>query len=343
MKVRPSLGNYSHMSYRIPADTESAGGLHPPSKAIAVDHGQSLQYLEESFDPTFGFQSNIAPEGDFAKRMTSPPEIFSCLLVSQFLSDTGIEVGFLKHIPRLIQKVTNTKGFLHFFFDKKLLVADLDCTAVGYSLLIRMKETPNTLHGVIDGMVQNVDDAGVMEVYLKPAGEHAGRIDECVLVNALHLLYSVGRESEAKLSEQAVFDFLENNAFLHGTRYYPSPDAFLYFLSRLVRDFPKTRPRFLNGLMEAFYERREHTSTFVDLALRTAALDNLNIRNMAYHRKVLSSQTPGGYWQASPFFKYGRKNLYFGGAPLSTGLGIRATTHRAPALKRDEPECEWDT
>lgn len=300
----------------------------PESERIIESYDTSLRYLEAQFRRESGFPSYIAPAGDFNKRVPAPTEIFSSLIISQCLVDIGIKPIFLKNIPRLISKVTNSEGFIHFFFDRELLVADVDCTAVAYSLLISLGQKPPFLKRTIDRIVNNTNDYGIIEVYQEPGEEHAGRVDECVLVNALHLLYSVGRASEALPSEQLVSQTLKERKYLKGTRYYPSPDAFLYFLSRLVRDFVEPRRRYFADLISALYERLDERGAYMDLALRYAALDNIGFGDPKYSERILEHRTQRGNWMADSFFKYGRTSLYFGGEPLSTGLGIRASIQR---------------
>ena len=59
-------------------------------------------------------------------------------------------------------------------------------------------------------------------------------VDPVVCVNALRLFYLQGREKQVSRTFDWVLDVLRNRAYQAGTRYYPSPDLFLYFLTRLT-------------------------------------------------------------------------------------------------------------
>ena len=302
----------------------------PPIDHPILDRKRALDFLEKNFKKFVGFPSYIAPDGDFTRRTPSPPEIFSCLLISQCLLDMGIRPWFFDSVPQLIALATNRTGYVHFFLDHKLLVADVDCTAVGCSILLEMKQPPDTLQLVVDSLLRNTNNQGIIEVYEKPAGKHEGRIDACVLVNALHLFYSLNREDEARPSEDFVSETLTQQNYLLGTRYYPSPEAFLYFLSRLVRDYPKARRRHGKRLLKELFERRNASDSFLDLALRCAALDNLGKCTPKYRETIIRQQYRGGYWPAVSVFKYGGANRYFGGEALSTAIGLRASTPVPP-------------
>ena len=285
---------------------------------------KALNYLDLSFDTGSGFPSFIAPSGNFSKRKQSPPEIFSSLIISQCLVDIGIYPSFMDFIINHLNAVTNPSGFMHFFFDKTLLVADTDCTAVGHALLLSLNRPSPYLNLAIDKLIENTDPNGIIEVYQKPAGEHEGRIDANVLVNVLYLLHAVDRANEAALSERFVFQTLGRRTYLEGSRYYPSPDVFLYFLSRLVRDYPHTTSRYRGLLRKELVERKKISSTFLDISLRCAALDNIGLDASEYRDTIRRLQAHEGYWPAETFFKYGQTNRCFGGEALSTGFGIRA-------------------
>ena len=289
---------------------------------------QGVRFLERSFDEQIGFEAFLAPNGNFSRSQQAPPEIFTSLLIAHSLVDVNIRPQFLDKVPKLIQLATNAEGLVHFFYDHKRLEADIDCTAVAYALLLRLGHLPKRLPGIVDRLLANVNEDGIIEVYAQPAGERAGRVDACVLVNALYLLYAVERASEAAPSEALVYQTLKQGAYLAGSRYYPSPDAFLYFLSRLVRDFVDARKQFGGLLMEALFSRRKLRGATVDLSMRSGAMDNVHM-NVEKMREIISgTQTHDGRWGAAPLFKYGRSEVFFGSDALSTALSVQALAGR---------------
>ncbi|MCJ1252112.1 hypothetical protein MMC30_009350 [Trapelia coarctata] len=60
------------------------------------------------------------------------------------------------------------------------------------------------------------------------------RLDSVVCVNVLHLFYKHGRSQQLGPTLAWVHAVLLHRAYTDGTLYYPSPNTFLYFLSRLL-------------------------------------------------------------------------------------------------------------
>ncbi len=299
-----------------------------PAKAWMEDYqteiDSALAYLTKIFDPTDGFPSYIAPDGYFNNRQPSPPEVFTTMIVYNCLNDSALTPVFFEEIPKIVNRAINKNGFMHFFGDHNLLAADTDCTAVGYSILLDYNIMPSSMPDAVEKMVTNTCDSGIIEVYEKPAGKHEGRIDACVLVNILHCLYRLSLQDKARPSEDYVFDRLVQKKYLNGTRYYPSPDVFLYFLSRLVRDYDKANSRFGDLLIQELKQRENLTEPFLDFTFRVAAMNNIGISNPQHKINIIEHQNANGSLPAESFFKYGSSNLFFGGEALSTAVAIRA-------------------
>lgn len=281
-------------------------------------------YLATSFSWTQGFASWISPFRDFSRRMRSPAECFTSAVIGQVLTDAGIEPPYLKGVLNQVRSSCNGDGFVHFFEDKSLLDADVDCTAVGHALLVQAGVPYEGLAHTVDRLVGNTRSDGVIEVYVDPTEEHAGRIDECALANVMYLLYLLGREGEAEASLAVVAQTLRDEAFLCGSRYYPCPDTLLYFVSRIVRDFPRAEERLLEPLRRRLEERFGADTSCLDRAIRVAAADNVGMLDVPDLEVVAHAQRPDGSWPAAPFFRYGRTERYFGSEALSTAFAVRA-------------------
>jgi hypothetical protein len=102
--------------------------------------------------------------------------------------------------------------------------------------------------------------AGVAMVYW----EDRGRMhDAAVAANALYALKLAVEEAGLRdphgiieATQGYVYDHLRSGAYLEGTRYHPSPDPFLYYVSRLCQRFSECAAHFGGELRRALERRR---------------------------------------------------------------------------------------
>jgi hypothetical protein len=271
------------------------------------------------------FPSFISDDSDFRARRASPTELFTPMLVLNAFSDCGLEAPDQERQLQRIEGAFTPEGFVHFFADRSLLAADVDCTSVALDLMHRYGRTlAFDVHATLDALAGNVDSSGVLRVYLNSDPSRRERLDAAVCVNALYLFYLLGRENDLEASEEYVWQHLNGAAFVGGTRYYPSPDVFLGFLSRLVRDFERPRARFAAKVAERVRERLGLRSNVIELSARIAAAESVGV--LAEHELawLLDAQNGDGSWPAAPCFRFGRKESYFGGESVSTAWAVRA-------------------
>lgn len=130
---------------------------------------------------------------------------------------------------------------------------------------------------------------------------------------------------------------LDRHVLATGTRYYPSPDAFLCFASMLVRDFPREVDCLRAPLLEALSMRwhlpytgaadAANPCTAINLAMRIIAAQNLGVREGAVQREkanLVRMQRPAGAWPAAALFKLGSLRYYFGSEAMTTLFALRA-------------------
>ena len=157
------------------------------------------------------------------------------------------------------------------------------------------------------------------------------RPDGCRLVKQLDRRYIIERNIEYLMR------CLDRHVLASGTRYYPSPDAFLCFASMLVRDFPREMARLRAPLLEALSMRWRlpctraadpaNPCTAINLAMRIIAAQNLGVREGAVQREkaiLVRMQRPAGAWPASALFKLGSMRYYFGSEAMTTMFALRA-------------------
>lgn len=302
--------------------------------AALEDFEQSLAFMESQFDAQAGFPSHLSDYRDFSRPYRSPPEVFTTGIIAQCLVDAGATSRILDGCLRLMKQAFNAEGFVHFFQDRRLLDADLDCTAVAHSLCLRLGAGESNVGRTVDALLSNTNEEGVLEVYYRASPEHRGRVDHCVLANVMYLLCQLDRFEAAAPSWRCLTEFLESDAYLFGTRYYPSPDVFLYFVSRLVRDFPEPRATLLEPLRKRLLDRQGADTPCFDRALRIAACANVGLAAGEDLLVVASARRDDGSWAISPFFRYGRTPRYFGSEALSTMVGAQALASAASLSKR---------
>jgi hypothetical protein len=301
------------------------------------------EYLGCEFSPEYGFASWTSPFRDFSRRVRAPAECFTSAVIGQVLTDGGLEPPYLGELLDVVRGCINEEGFIHFFLDASLLEADVDCTGVGHALLHEWNQGYPRLAETIGRLVNNTRSDGIIEVYANAGQEHEGRVDECALANALYLLFVVGREGEAEASYEVVRKTLVEESYLCGSRYYPCPDTFLYFVSRIVRDFPRTHAELLEPLRRRLIDRFGTDTSCLDRAIRVAAADNVGMLDIPDLEVVAQAQRPDGSWAAGPFYCFGTTRRYLGSDALSTAFAVRALViggERGVGEMRRSPETQ---
>ncbi|MFI2645756.1 terpene synthase family protein [Streptomyces sp. NPDC018610] len=124
---------------------------------------------------------------------------------------------------------------------------------------------------------------------------------------------------------------------------YPSPDAFLYALSRLCARFPDAVQVLTAPARRALEQSSGGSSaacgSVLEIALRTLAADNLDVTTGQHERRVRLAQTqrPDGLWPASAYYRMGRFPVYFGSSYLTTVFAMSALVPAAT----DPEGREW--
>jgi terpene synthase-like protein len=301
---------------------------------IESDVKRAIRFLREHCAPK-GFPSFISRDPDFSLRVESPEEVFTPMLILRCFGDCGLVApGEKQQLDRLRLAFTH-QGFVHFFADRSLLAADIDCTAVAIEVALKYGVSlPFDLDHTLNAIAANLNDSGVLRVYLDPDESRKDRVDAAVCANVLYLFYLLGREADVKASEQYVWDYLTGAQFAEGTRYYPSPDTLLLFLSRLLRDFERFRARFALAMEERIRGRLGLSGSNIELSARIAAAGNVGLIAERELEELVLAQRADGSWLAAPCFRFGRRQEYFGGESLSTAWGTHALMVGSDQIRR---------
>ncbi|MEU4730748.1 hypothetical protein [Streptomyces sp. NPDC023588] len=253
-----------------------------------------------------------------------------------------------------------------FFPDANGFPADTDCTAIAAGALYEHGLLPDadlntcarelfkaaapgdeeaTLPGRGD---ENALCPQVFMVYWEDEAEpfalrRGRKQDPVACANALYTVQLAGRpladDGQAAATVEAttryLADHLISSRYLGGTRYYPSPDAFLYAASRLCARFPDTTALLAGPLRRAFH-RREATAPSqglaavpgrsLNLAFRTLTADHLGLTAGQEERRALLAalQRDDGSWPPCSYYRMGRFPVYFGSPYLTTVFALAA-------------------
>lgn len=287
------------------------------------------------------FQSFISSTPDMLTPVKSPEALFPSLpkLPREIFTQLIITDLVFKNKPELqisLDLVTDTKNFqsndnvFTFCNDYSLFPADIDDTGIGLAILVETGTIElGIVHQIVDRMLNNVNEGGVFRVYFPPYG-HRAYVDPVVCVNGLYLFALSGREKEAQKTVDYVLEYLRSQAYLEGTRMYPSPDIFLYFLARLINASTHFRKIFEDQIKQALETRIGTTQLPLDLAVRTITAKVVGISNDLEEQELILSQNGSGGWPANTFFEFHRRHGFFGCEALTTAFAVKAL--ETPAL-----------
>lgn len=272
------------------------------------------------------------PSRDLRGACEVQPESFSATVVADLLIDQREHQGLVASIVRMLRQEMRPDGLFHFFKDHELLPADADCTALAHSVLLRggcmVIEQANQ---ALNHILANSGADGVVETYFDPTGERTGIVDPVVCANVLYLATMLGRGRQLRPTCEYLRQVLVAREFNQGTRYYHSPDTFLYFTARLVRQFPSLYAQLHRPLVDAVRERQAETEFPLDIAQRVIVSQWLRIGDGGESQKLIDLQEDDGCWPADSLFRYGRKQIFFGSRSFTTAFALRALEPRPEA------------
>lgn len=270
-------------------------------------------------------------------------ESFTAMVIADLLMRQGREHGVLVRSVVSMLEWELADDVFFFFKEHEKLPADADCTALGLSVMLnggaRVRDQANR---ALDRILANCNEDGVVETYFDPTGERDGIIDPVVCCNVLYLAFQLGRGEEARATLEHVHQVLVEESYLEGSRYYHSPDTFLYFLGRVVDRFSETHDLLLEPLRHAVRKRLGISTHTIDVAQRSLLCTWLGIEDDQDELDTLVDMQEGdGNWPNDALFRYGRKKVYFGSRTMATAFATTAIVEGKKvrdAKRADEPE-----
>ncbi|KAH9929606.1 HAD-like protein [Epithele typhae] len=197
---------------------------------------------------------------------------------------------------------------------------DVDTTSVALTVL---RPDESLVSSILDEMLQYVDADGIMQTYF----DHSRpRMDPFVCVNVLSLFYEHGRGHQLPRTLDWVHEVLLYRAYHGGSRYYMSPDCFLFFISRLLQraNDPSVQARLRPLFIERIRERIGAAGDAMELAFRILAATSVGIACPRDAEKLIAQQCADGGWDLCWFYMFGSTGVKAGNRGLATALAVRA-------------------
>lgn len=283
----------------------------------AVEKG--WQFLKVENQEGF-FPSYITSARDETSTQQAIHEIFSSIAIANTLSTANtdeLSKATLEYIENQAQH-----GLLTFFEDKNLITPDTDTNSLGYSVLLENdRVTSESANRILDSILAHRDDNEIIRVWLSK--ERVNHSDHVVGANALYFANLLDRGDELRKTEDWLITILDSRQYLEGSRYYPSPDSFLYLLGRLIK-FPALEEKLKIKLEEHLQQRIGKTEYPLDLAMRVVLADSLGVKNDGERQKLLKLQNQDGSWPADALYRQGKKAVFYSNKSLPTAFALRA-------------------
>ncbi|PKY05793.1 HAD-like protein [Aspergillus campestris IBT 28561] len=202
---------------------------------------------------------------------------------------------------------------------------DVDTTSLA---LASMPYSPEVVHSILDEMLDYVDEDGLVQLYLDRSRP---RVDAVICLNVLTLFCIHSRGYQLPETTNWIQDILLHRAYLNGTRYYPTAEWFLYYLSRLLvrTDDQTLRDRFEAPLKQRIKERIGAGGDALCLAMRLLVCSALGIANPRDVETLRVAQLEDGGWEASFMYRFPGMGKELGNRGVTTAFAVRALQEQA--------------
>lgn len=211
---------------------------------------------------------------------------------------------------------------------------DIDTNSFAYTTLTSLSVV--SAHALMDQVLCFRSRDGIPETYLT---HHRTRLDATACVNVLALFHKYGRGHQLLEAEDWVFAVMHTRAYATDTRYYPTGDFFLYFLSRLLQLAPALRPRFAATFRECVQETKGLPGDALALALRVVCMTRVGVTCEGELERLLSLQEEDGSWGDGCCYQYARIRCRCYHRGLTTAMAILAVREWNRAREQKRMDC----
>ncbi|KAI0029804.1 HAD-like domain-containing protein [Vararia minispora EC-137] len=344
---KPNLGFYQHVLRETGSDPRFTAFVDDKAENVLAARSVGLHGIVFDRVETVR-QALLQLIGDPVQRATKYLQDHAGRMES--VTDTGLVIGDnfsqlliyeLTHQRRLVKLIDySATGKWNFFRDRPALTTaefpyDMDTTSIGLTVL---EYDPTIANYVMDEMLSYLDEDGIVQTYFD---FKRARRDPVVCVNVLCLFHAYDRGEELLRTQSWVLDVLRHRAYLDGTRYYETPECFLFFFSRLLpRIVSYEGGKALRVLLrERLLERVGAPGDALALAMRIIACARVGIKDELDLRQLLPMQLEDGSWGPGSIYKYGSSGVRIGNFGLATALALNAVEEIA-GLSTDEGQTE---
>lgn len=209
---------------------------------------------------------------------------------------------------------------------------EVDTTALTALALRGKEDSSEQIKKTVEKILQNTNEEGIIQVYFPPREKRENRIDHTVCASAMRLIYQLGYDDSANKTEDYMYGILKDQSYLDGSYFFPSPDAFLYYLYKAIVGSKQALERFRPLLTENVKSRLNSTARPLDLAMRIIMSVGLGLlkdeqifSKVNQEKQTLESlQKEDGSWPKYALYKAGRSDIYFGSKSISTAFAVNA-------------------
>lgn len=282
-------------------------------------------YLHEQLRTSPFCKSFMADNVNLLKGYNFSEEIFSTAVILHISSQLPTDIT--EAMSKELLSHSEDKHYWCFYTNTskpKHFPKDLDTTSMVLSFLFRSgKVTKEDIYPVAKAMIDNRNEDGIIQVYFD---SNRPRTDAIVAVNVLFLMHQIGigDKKELQKTKEFIYEYLVSDAYLEGTRYYPCPDVFLFFLSRLVTTNKNDYQNFISPLKQKLLLRVDATNHCVERALRGLALRQVGTINRVDFLKSLDCQLKDGGWPMYGLFIAAKSKTFFGSRELASSIMLES-------------------
>ncbi len=249
-------------------------------------------------------------------------ELFSTLLIANLISNHPLAEELRSMILSGLIPHQDQGRFRFLKNQQSHLPFDVNSTSLGLSFLIEFGQLPyETVDRVVDQLLQNTNDRGLIRVYLSE-DKLDEIVDPVVALNVLYLVNMFERGEAAAKTQKYVQDVLISRRYNQGTYFYRSADAFLFFFARLVNHFPYLKLQWGYELKRAVMERLGTRANAMERAMRLYMCKSLGIDAAYQAEQLLALQKPDGSWPSEVLLENEHGSALLAGSSLTSALAL---------------------
>ncbi|KAL3485495.1 HAD-like protein [Aspergillus germanicus] len=240
-------------------------------------------------------------------------ENYAPLLILEVLKDRSLVN--LKTPPRLWNFFSGTPKYT-----TKVYPDDLDTTSLA---LATLHYDADLAHSILDEMLDYVDEDGFVQAY---TDKSRPRVDAVIALNVLVAFHMHDRAYDLPQTLDWMLNILTHRAYIDGTRYYPTAEWFLYYMTRLLAVSNDT---LLRETLEPILKTRvrERIGVAGDafcLGMRLVTCRFLGIEDYQDRERLVDMQQVDGGWEVSSMYLFPSKGKEIGNRGVATAFAVAA-------------------